>query len=178
MGYLLETVDERKLANQQDVVRNERAQHTENVPYGIVTEAVYQTLFPKGHPYYGNVIGSHADIQAAKLVDVKAFFKQYYAPNNASLSIVGDIDKAKTKALVEKYFGSLKRGPDVPKTSVQTPPVTAERRAVSRIGSRCRACTWPGTRRRSSRPETPTRASDSAPRSFGIRAGRRRHDDS
>ncbi len=130
MGYLLETVDELKLANQQDVVRNERAQNTENVPYGIVNEAVYQTLFPKGHPYYGNVIGSHGDIQAAKLADVKSFFKQYYAPNNASLAIVGDIDKAKTKALVEKYFGSLKRGPAVPKPSVQTPAITAERRVV------------------------------------------------
>ena len=130
MGYLLDTVDVAKLANQQDVVRNERRQNTENSPYGIVNEALFQTIFPKGHSYYGNVIGSHADIQAAKLEDVKGFFKQYYAPNNASIAIVGDFDKAKTKVLVEKYFGPLKRGPDVPKITVTTPPITSERRAV------------------------------------------------
>ena len=90
MGYLLETVDAAKLANQQDVVRNERRQSTENAPYGMVNEALFQTIFPKTHPYFANVIGSHADIQAAKLDDVKGFFKQYYAPNNASLAIVGD----------------------------------------------------------------------------------------
>ena len=130
MGYLLDTVDEAKLANQQDVVRNERRQNTENVPYGIVNEALFQTIFPKTHPYFANVIGSHADIQAAKLDDVKGFFKQYYAPNNASLAIVGDIDKTRTKALVEKYFGPLKRGPEVPKVNATTPPITAERRVV------------------------------------------------
>src|SRR5262245_14620498 len=128
MGFLLDTVDQLKLANQQDVVRSERSQNTENVPYGIVGEAVYHTLFPKDHPYYGDVIGSHADIQAAKLDDVKNFFKQYYAPNNASLAIVGDFDKAKTKELVQKYFGPLRRGPDVPKITVETPKITAERR--------------------------------------------------
>jgi zinc protease len=130
MGYLLETVDVAKLANQQDVVRNERRQSTENAPYGIVSETLFQTIFPRTHPYFGNVIGSHADIQAAKLEDVKGFFKQYYAPNNASLAIVGDFDKAQTKALVEKYFGPLKRGPDVPKVNVTTPPITTERRVV------------------------------------------------
>ena len=130
MGYLLDTVDQVKLANQQDVVRNERRQSRENVPYGIVQDALYQHLFPKGHPYYANVIGSHADIQAAKLEDVKQFFKQYYAPNNASLAIVGDIDKAAAKQLVEKYFGPLKRGPAVPKVTVETPAITAERRVV------------------------------------------------
>ena len=130
MGYLLDTVDELKLANQQDVVRNERRQSRENVPYGIVQDAIFQQVFPKGHPYYANVIGSHADIQAAKLDDVKQFFKQYYAPNNACLTIVGDIDKAATKALVEKYFGPLKRGPEVPKVNVTTPPITSERRLV------------------------------------------------
>jgi zinc protease len=76
------------------------------------------------------VIGSHADIQAAKLADVKTFFKQYYAPNNASLAIAGDFDVARTKALVEKYFGPLRRGPAVPKVVVETPPITAERRLV------------------------------------------------
>jgi zinc protease len=130
MGYLLDDLDQGKLSNQQDVVRNERRQSVENQPYGIVEEELYHQLFPKGHPYYASVIGSHADIQAAKLDDVKAFFKQFYAPNNASLVIVGDMNKAATRSLVEKYFGSLKRGADVPKREVQTPPIKAERRAV------------------------------------------------
>ncbi|OFW21999.1 MAG: peptidase M16 [Acidobacteria bacterium RIFCSPLOWO2_02_FULL_65_29] len=133
MGYLLDDLDQGKLSNQQDVVRNERRQSVENAPYGIVEEALFHQLFPKEHPYYASVIGSHADIQAAKLEDVKNFFKLYYAPNNASLVIVGDIDKAATRALVEKYFGPLKRGAPVPKPSVQTvqtPPITSERRAV------------------------------------------------
>ncbi|HKF68765.1 MAG TPA: pitrilysin family protein [Vicinamibacterales bacterium] len=130
MGYLLDDLDQGKLSNQQDVVRNERRQSVENQPYGIVEEELFHQLFPKGHPYYASVIGSHADIQAAKLEDVKAFFKQFYAPNNASLVIVGDINKGATRSLVEKYFGSLKRGADVPKPSVTTPPITTERRAV------------------------------------------------
>lgn len=130
MGYLLDMVDQKNLSNQQDVVRNERRQSVENQPYGIVEEALYHQLFPKTHPYYASVIGSHADIQAAKLEDVKSFFKLYYAPNNASLAIVGDIDKAAAKALVEKYFGPFKKGAPVPKPSLETPQITSERRAV------------------------------------------------
>jgi zinc protease len=128
MGYLLDSVDEAKLDEQQRVVRKERQQSHENVPYGAAGEAVFHTLFPQGHPYYANVIGSHADIQAAKLGDVKEFFKQYYRPNNASLAIAGDFDKAQAKQLVEKYFGPLKRGPDVPKVNVTTPAITAEKK--------------------------------------------------
>ena len=78
----------------------------------------------------GNVIGSHEDIQSVKLDDVNRFFRQYYAPNNASIAIVGDFDVMETKRLVEKYFGSLKRGPAVPPISADTPRVTSERRAV------------------------------------------------
>jgi zinc protease len=130
MGYLPDVLDQASLTNQQDVVRNERRQSVENAPYGIVEEGMFHELFPKGHPYYADVIGSHADIQAAKLEDVRNFFKQYYAPNNASLAIVGDIDPAQAKQLVAKYFGPLKRGPAVPKITVKTPPITSERRAV------------------------------------------------
>src|SRR5688572_6212211 len=130
MGYLLDTVDAASLRNQQDVVRNERRQSTENRPFGIVEEALVQSIYPEGHPYHGNVIGSHKDIQAARLEDVRNFFKQYYTPNNASIAIVGDFDKAKTLKLVEKYFGTLKRGPDAPPVRVVTPPITAEKRVV------------------------------------------------
>ncbi len=124
MGYLLEKVDQAALSNQQDVVRNERRQSVENEPYGLAEETLIQSLFPAGHPYYGNVIGSHEDIQAAKLDDVKRFFRQYYAPNNASLAIVGDFEPAQMKALVQKYFGTLKRGPAVPPIKAETPKIT------------------------------------------------------
>ena len=130
MGFLLDRLDQGMLSNQQDVVRNERRQSIENAPYGLAEEQVFHMLYPAGHPYYASVMGSHADIQAAKLEDVRDFFKRYYAPNNASLAIVGDIDIENTKKLVEKYFGSIPRGPEVPPVTVQTPPITQERRAV------------------------------------------------
>jgi len=130
MGYLVGTLDIEKLANQRDVVRNERRQSTENTPYGLAEEGLFHQLFPKGHPYYPAVIGSHADVEAAKLEDVREFFRQYYTPNNATLAIVGDFDKTKIKALVEKYFGSIPAGPEVPKITATTPAITSERRAV------------------------------------------------
>ncbi|HXE79625.1 MAG TPA: pitrilysin family protein [Vicinamibacterales bacterium] len=130
MGFLLEKIDQSMLSNQQDVVRNERRQWLENQPYGLVSERLMHTLFPKGHPYYASVIGSHVDLASAKLEDVRSFFRQFYAPNNASLAIVGDFDTAEAKTLVEKYFGPLRRGPDVPKPSVETPPITSERRVT------------------------------------------------
>jgi zinc protease len=130
MGYLLDAIDEKEFVNQQDVVRNERRQSVENRPYGNAEEELVHMLYPQNHPYYANVIGSHADIQAAKLEDAREFFKRYYAPNNASLAIVGDFDPAATKKLVEKYFGPLKRGVAVPAINVQTPKITMERRKV------------------------------------------------
>jgi zinc protease len=128
MGYLLDVLDEKALANQRDVVRNERRQSLENQPYGVAEEALYQALYPAGHPYHGVVIGSHADLAASELNDVQQFFKEYYTPNNASLAIVGDFDPAAARRLVEKYFGTLKRGPEVPKITAQTPPITSEKR--------------------------------------------------
>jgi zinc protease len=130
MGYLLDVLDQTALSNQQDVVRNERRQSVENRPYGIVEEALTHTLFPKTHPYYASVIGSHADIQNAKLSDVRDFFTRYYGPNNASIVIAGDIDKARTRALVKKYFGSFKRSAPVSRPAVATPPITSERRVT------------------------------------------------
>jgi zinc protease len=130
MGYLLGTLDREKLANQRDVVRNERRQSVEGEPYGVVEEALFHELFPKGHPYYADVIGSHQDIEAARLQDVREFFRQYYSPNNASLVISGDFAQGPAKALVEKYFGSIPSGPPVPKINATTPSITAERKAV------------------------------------------------
>jgi zinc protease len=130
MGFLLDTLDRTKLANQRDVVRNERRQSVEGQPYGIVDEEVYHQLFPKTHPYYADVIGSHADVEAARLADVREFFTQYYAPNNATMAIAGDYDPATIKALIEKYFGPIPHGPEIPATKVETPAITAERRVV------------------------------------------------
>jgi zinc protease len=129
MGFLLDTLDRAKLTNQRDVVRNEKRQG-EGRPYGVVDEEVYHQLFPKSHPYYASVIGSHADIEAARLTDVREFFTQYYAPNNATMAIAGDYDPATIKSLIEKYFGPIPAGPTVAETPVVTPPITAERRAV------------------------------------------------
>ncbi len=130
MGFLLDRVTEASFANQQDVVRNERRQSVENAPYGLVEEELYHQLFPKTHPYYASVIGSHEDIQNAKVNDVREFFKQYYVPNNATLVIAGDLDKAKTKALITKYFASIPRGAEIPPITATTPPITQERRAT------------------------------------------------
>jgi zinc protease len=129
MGFLLETLDRAKLTNQRDVVRNERRQG-EGTPYALADEEVGHLLFPKTHPYYGNVIGSHADIEAARLNDVRDFFQHYYTPNNASVAIAGDFDRAKVKALVEKYFAPIPRGPAADKPVVVTPPIESERRAT------------------------------------------------
>jgi len=128
MGFLLETLDGPKLANQRDVVRNERRQSVENAPYQLPEEVMTQTLYPAPHPYHGVVIGSHADIEAAKLDDVREFFRQYYTPNNASIAIVGDFDSAKAKQMVEKYFGPIPSGPPVPPVEVKTQPITQEKR--------------------------------------------------
>ncbi|MCE4538824.1 insulinase family protein [Pelomonas sp. P7] len=130
LGWMIDEVDSVALANQQDVVRNERRQSFENRPYGIVEEAMYQALYPEGHPYRAAVIGSHADIQSIKLEDVKAFARTYYRPNNATLVLAGDFDPKQAKALVQKYFGSLKPGPKVPAVHVAMPEITKERRLV------------------------------------------------
>ena len=80
MGFLLDTLDQAALTGQIDVVRNERRQSVEGAPYGIVEEEVWRQLFPQGHPYHANVIGSHADIESASLGDVREFFSEYYTP--------------------------------------------------------------------------------------------------
>ena len=130
MGFLLEKLDDRRLENQCDVVRNERRQVIENSPYGLVQEELFHQLFPKDHPYYASIMGSHADIESAQIEDVRDFFRLYYTPNNASLSIVGDINPEKTRALVEKYFGPIPTGKPIPRPSIKTPPITSEKRAI------------------------------------------------
>ena len=107
MGFMIDTLTEERLEVQRDVVKNERRQSYENAPYGPSSLTMLNALFPEGHPYNGAVIGSMADLSAATLKDVTEFFRQYYAPSNATLCIAGDLDPPRTKALIERYFATL-----------------------------------------------------------------------
>ncbi len=129
MGFLMEGLDRKLLANQRDVVRNERRQG-EGRPYDLAEEKMYQLLFPASHPYYADVIGSHADIEAARIGDIRDFHQQFYTPNNASIAIAGDFNPVQLKAMLTKYFGPIPKGPDVAPVNVVTPPITAQRRAT------------------------------------------------
>lgn len=107
MGLLLPALNQEKLNNQLDVVRNERLERYENQPYGLAWEIIISNLYPKDHPYSWPTIGFMPDISYT-LDEVKSFFKTYYSPANATLVIAGDFDKTRTKELVEKYFGEIK----------------------------------------------------------------------
>jgi zinc protease len=114
MGRLLPTMDLPKLDVQRDVVKNERRQSYDNVPYGRAFETITAALFPASHPYSHSTIGSMTDLSAASLEDVKNFFRMYYAPNNATLAIVGDFQRDSVKKLIQMYFGGIPRGPAIP----------------------------------------------------------------
>ena len=111
MGFLLDTLDQKKLQVQRDVVSNERRQSYENRPYGLTFLRTCSLLFPSPHPYYECVIGSIPEIQAASVEDLRAFFREWYGPDDASLAIVGDFDPREAKDLVERYFGPIPAGP-------------------------------------------------------------------
>ena len=115
LAGLLDVLDEKKLANQREVVKNEKRQNYDNQPYGLVGAKINETLYPKNHPYHWLTIGSLDDLSAASLDDVKDFFRRFYTPNNASLTIAGDFDPAEARRLVEKYFGAIPAGPEVKK---------------------------------------------------------------
>ncbi|GDX80629.1 hypothetical protein LBMAG42_24400 [Deltaproteobacteria bacterium] len=129
MGWLTEALTPEKLSNQKEVVRNERRQNYDNPPYGHAWLELLANTFPVGHPYHIATIGKHEEIDAASLEDVKAFFHKWYLPNNASLVLSGDFDEAEAKALVERYFGPVARGPQP--EHVRPAPVvfTEEKRA-------------------------------------------------
>jgi zinc protease len=110
MGYLLGAINQEKLSNQIGVVQNEKRQG-DNRPGGLVDYEVLANLFPEGHPYHHDTIGSMADLDGATLADVKQWFIDKYAPNNAVLVLAGDINEAEARPLVEKYFGAIKSGP-------------------------------------------------------------------
>jgi zinc protease len=113
MGYLLPALTEAKFSNQRDVVLNERRQNYENRPYGLAPMAMVAALFPDEHPYHWTTIGEIADLQAAKLDEVHAFFRRYYHPANASLALAGDFEAAEALDLVRSYFEELEPGETV-----------------------------------------------------------------
>ncbi len=129
MGFLMEGLNRDLLVNQKDVVRNERRQG-EGRPYNVAEEETFHLLFPKEHPYYAVIIGSHADIESARIADVRDFHQQYYTPNNASIAVAGDYDPVKLRALLTKYFGPIPKGPAVAPVTAATPPITSQRRAT------------------------------------------------
>src|SRR5215467_1624933 len=121
MATLADTIDQTKLDRQRKIVQNERRQSYENRPYGKAQLLIPPEMFPVGHPYHHDVIGSHEDLVAATVDDVRAFFRSFYVPNNASLVIAGDFDAAEAKKLVERYFGWIPKKP-APEHTMQAPP--------------------------------------------------------
>ncbi|MBK7260161.1 MAG: insulinase family protein [Ignavibacteriae bacterium] len=130
MGYLLDAMSPAKVDGQRDVVKNERRQSYENRPYGMSSILVDENLYPDDHPYHWPTIGSMEDLSAASFDDVVQFFKRFYGPNNASLSVGGDIDPVKTRALIEKWFSDIPAGPPVPPPGAPVAFLGAEKRLV------------------------------------------------
>jgi predicted Zn-dependent peptidase len=131
MGFLLERPGfKATLDNQRDVVKNERRQRTENRPAGLLSKVLLESLYAPDHPYFHEVIGSMEDLSAASVADVQAFFRTYYAPGNATLTVAGDFDKAKTKDLIETYFGPIPAGGPVPRRSAPEVKLPASKRVL------------------------------------------------
>ena len=129
MGYLLNAVSKEKLDNQIGVVSNEKRQG-DNQPFGLVDYKRSETLFPEGHPYHHDTIGSLEDLSAASLNDMKTWFTDHYGPNNAILVLAGDINAAQAKPLVEKWFGKIKRGKDVAPVNAPVPTLEKDIKIV------------------------------------------------
>jgi zinc protease len=130
MGYLLDTMTPARVDGQRDVVKNERRQSYENRPYGMASLELDKMLWPPGHPYHWPVIGYMEDLTAASYDDVVQFFKTYYAPNNASLVLAGDIDLDRAATLVTKWFGEIPRGADVMPVAPPAATLTEVKRAT------------------------------------------------
>jgi predicted Zn-dependent peptidase len=114
LGTLLDALDQANLDNQRDVVKNEKRSSYDNQPYGTAYLELFALAYPKGHPYHHPTIGSMEDLDAASLEDVRNFFATWYAPNNAVLTVVGDIDEAQIVAAVERHFGEIPANPALP----------------------------------------------------------------
>ena len=119
MGFLLDSVTQEKFEVQRKTVKNEKAENQINQPYGLSRELLGQTLYPPGHPYSWPVIGYVDDLDRADVDDLKNFFLRWYGPNNAILSVGGDVNTEEVLSLAMKYFGPVKRGPEVKKKRVR-----------------------------------------------------------
>ena len=129
MGTLTEALSQENLDNQREVVKNEKRWSYDNRPYGTWNEKLQAHLYPPEHPYHHPTIGSMADLDAASVDDVKSFFRTYYAPNNAVISIVGDVDPADARRWIERYFGSIPANPSIPRLGdLGLPPILGEER--------------------------------------------------
>src|SRR5919112_2214465 len=113
LGWFINTVTEPVLAKEKQVVKNEKRQSYDNVPYGHTSYVIDKHLYPEDHPYNWQVIGSLEDLQNATLPDVKEFFRRWYVPNNVTLTVAGDFDPVQARKWVEKYFNEIKRGEDI-----------------------------------------------------------------
>lgn len=131
MGFFLPALTEEKLNNQRDVVRNERLERYDNQPYGLAWEILISNLYPKGHPYSWPTIGYLEDMNSYSLEDVINFFKIYYSPANACLTVAGNFDREKTRDLIELYFGGIKNSVEVPKLNI-TPSELQETKLIKR----------------------------------------------
>ncbi len=127
MATLLDALSQENLDNQREVVKNEKRWSYDNRPYGSWQEKLQAHLYPSDHPYHHSTIGSMEDLDAASLEDVKAFFQTYYAPNNAVLSVVGDVDTDAVRASVERYFGAIPPNPSIPPLRDMSLPSTLGR---------------------------------------------------
>jgi zinc protease len=127
MGFLLDAVTQQKFEVQRSTVKNERGQNYDNRPYGLMSEYVSKNLYDYGHPYSWLTIGYIEDLNKVDVNDLKNFFLRWYGPNNAALTIGGDIDIKQTLAWVEKYFGSIPRGKEVTKTQLPMPVLKEDR---------------------------------------------------
>src|SRR6185369_10284076 len=130
LATLAEVITDEELDRQRKVVQNERRQSYENRPYGQSELVIPEAMYPDDHPYHWPTIGSHADLEAASVGDVRVFFTRFYLPSNASLVIAGDFEPADAKALVEKYFGWIPRRPP-PERRTPAPVALAEERAIT-----------------------------------------------
>ena len=128
MGWLLDNLDTAKYNAQRSIVQQERKQRVDNVPFGRAREIISSHMYPASNPYSWDVIGHLSDLQAAPVDAVKDFFRQYYAPNNATVAIVGDFDPAQAKALARKYFGELPRGKAIVRPRLAQVVLPAEER--------------------------------------------------
>lgn len=127
MGYLLDAVTQQKFEVQRATVKNERGQNYDNRPYGLVQETISKNLYPYGHPYSWLTIGYVEDLNRVDVNDLKNFFLRWYGPNNAVVTIGGDVNTAEVTKLVEKYFGKIPPCPNVEKTMLRAPVLTADR---------------------------------------------------